>query len=52
MGNLTNAQIETLARPLANMAEIILGFYKDPEHEAAFQEWYLKKYGHPAPEGV
>ncbi len=49
---LTPQQIEDLARPLVYMAETIMDYYKDPAHEAAFQAWYLEKYGHPAPEGV
>lgn len=49
---LSEAQIEALARPFVGMVDQILEYYKDPEHERAFQEWYLKKYGHPAPEGV
>ncbi len=49
---LSQQQVEALARPFIYMADVILDYYKDPEHEAAFQDWYLKKYGHPAPEGV
>jgi len=49
---LTPQQVETLARPFIHMADAIMDYYKDPEHEAAFQAWYLEKYGHPAPEGV
>lgn len=51
-GTLTEQQVETLAWPLVRMADAIMDYYKDPEHEAAFQAWYLKKYGHPAPAGV
>ncbi len=51
-GNLSEQQVEALARPLVYMAERIMDYYKDPAHEAAFQAWYLEKYGHPAPEGV
>lgn len=49
---LTFQQIEALARPLAYMADSIIEYYKDPEHEAVFQAWYLEKYGHPAPKDV
>ena len=49
---LTPQQIESLARPFVHMADAITEYYKDPENERKFQEWYLKKYGHPAPEGV
>lgn len=52
MCELTDSQIEALARPLAHMADAILEYYRDPEHEAAFQSWFLEEYGHPAPEGV
>ena len=49
---LTSQQVEALARPFIYMADVIMEYYKDPEKEAAFQAWYLEKYGHPAPEGV
>ncbi len=41
-----------LARPLARMIDVIEDYYKEPEHERAFQEWYLKRYGHSAPAEV
>lgn len=50
--SLTPQQIEALARPLAYMADAIMEYYKDPEHEAAYQAWYLEKYGHPAPKDI
>ena len=50
--SLTPQQIEALARPLAYMADTIMEYYKDPEHEASFQAWYLEKYGHPAPKDI
>ncbi len=46
---LTPEQMEALARPLASMAGTILEYYKNPEHEKDFQEWYLAKYGTHAP---
>lgn len=49
---LTSQQVEALARPLVGMVDRILAYYDDPEHERAFQEWYLKEYGHPAPDDV
>lgn len=49
---LTPQQIDDLARPLAGMVDRIRSYYDHPEHEREFQEWYLKEYGHPAPEGV
>ena len=49
---LSDEQIATLSRGLARLADVIIAYYKEPEHEAAFQAWHLEKYGHPAPEGV
>lgn len=49
---LTPQQIEALARPLAYMADSIIDYYKDPEHEASFQAWYLEKYVHPSPKDI
>lgn len=45
-------QEDALARRIAAIADVIMDYYKDPAHEAAFQAWYLQRYGHPAPEGV
>ena len=53
MGNsLSSSQVADLARPLLGMVDTILEYYKDPAHAKAFQEWYWKKYGQKAPEGV
>ena len=41
-----------LARPIARMAQQIMDYYKEPEREKAFQEWYLKRYGHAAPADI
>lgn len=49
---LSQWQIEDLARPFVSMVDRIEAFYQDPKNERDFQEWYLKRYGHPAPEGV
>lgn len=49
---LTPQQVESLARPFVLMADTIMAYYQDPEHERAFQAWYLEKYGHPAPDNV
>ena len=49
---LTPQQVDALARPLVGMVDRIRAFYDDPENEREFQEWYLKEYGHPAPDGV
>jgi hypothetical protein len=34
------------------MEEQIVAYYQDPEHEQAFQAWYLERYGKTAPKGV
>jgi len=34
------------------MAQEIADYYKEPEHEKAFQEWYLQRFGHSAPAEV
>lgn len=49
---LTPQQIEALARPLVGMVDRIRSYYDDPEHERDFQEWYLREYGHPAPDDI
>jgi len=49
---LSKQQVEDLARPFIGMVDRIKAFYDDPANERAFQEWYLKEYGHPAPQGV
>ena len=41
-----------LARPIARMAQQIMDYYKEPDREKAFQEWYLKRYGHAAPADI
>lgn len=52
MSNLSSSQVYDLARPIVGMMEKIMAYYQDPENERAFQEWYLAKFGHPAPDGV
>lgn len=49
---LSSQQIEDLARPFIGMVDRIKAFYDNPQNERDFQDWYLKTYGHPAPEGV
>lgn len=48
---LSQWQIQNLATPIAHMLDKIAKFYEDPENERKYQEWYLKKYGKPVPEG-
>lgn len=50
--SLSKHQVEDLARPFVSMVDRIKAFYDDPKNEQGFQDWYLKQYGHPAPEGV
>lgn len=52
MSNLSSSQVYDLARSIVGMMEKIMAYYQDPENERAFQEWYLRKYGRPAPDGV
>lgn len=42
---ISNEQIVHLARPIVDKTEIIADFFKDPENEKAYREWYYQKYG-------
>ena len=44
MSQLTQNQIEDIARTVASIEQTIVGFFDNPENEKAFQEWYAKKY--------
>lgn len=44
MSQLTQNQIDDLARTVASIEATIVGFFDNPENEKAFQEWYAKKY--------
>ena len=44
MSQLTQNQIDDLARTVASLEQTIVGFFDNPENEKAFQEWYAKKY--------
>ena len=46
MSPLTATQIQDLARTVSIISDTIEGFYRDPENEKAYQDWYFKKYGH------
>ena len=46
---LSQTQIKNLAIPLVDK---VLEFYKDPENEQRFEEWYKATYGEPVPKGV
>ena len=50
---LTREQISTLAKPFVGMGQAMADFFKDPQNEQEYQEWYKSKYGHyPHDEGV
>lgn len=49
--SLSKSQVEDLARPFVGMVDRIKAFYDDPENQRAFREWYLREYGHSAPDG-
>lgn len=46
--NLTNGQVENLARLIARRANEIQAWLDEPEHRKGYEEWHLKKYGVPA----
>lgn len=46
VSQLTTAQIKDIAQTVAFIQDTIAGFYSNPENERAYQEWYLRKYGH------
>lgn len=45
MSTLAPNQVNDLAQTVAWISETIEGFYRNPENEKAYQDWYLKKYG-------
>ena len=49
---LSDYQVECLSRPFIGMVGRITAFYDDPANERAFQERYVKTYGHQAPQGA
>ena len=49
---LSKEQVNSLAHPLVGMLETISEFFKDPQNEREYQEWYLAKYGKPAEDVV
>ena len=52
MNTLTNIQVKDLAKTVAILSDTIEGFFSNPENEKAYQDWYLKKYGHHEKECV
>ena len=49
---LSPTQVKDLARTVAILSDTIEGFYRNPENEKAYQDWYLKKYGHTEKEAI
>ena len=52
MSTLTQNQINDLARTVAGIEQHIKGFFDNPENEKAYQDWYLKNYGHKEKESI
>lgn len=52
MDTLTTEQVNQLARPFIGIRDQVIGYYKDSAHEAAYQAWYLKEFGCPAPDSI
>ena len=52
MDTLTTEQVNQLARPFLSIGQQVIDFYKDPAREAAYQAWYLKEFGCPAPDSI
>lgn len=44
-------QVRDLASPFVDMKESLEAFYKDPDNQKAYREWYKKKFGHDLEEG-
>lgn len=42
---LSQEQVNNLARPIVGMVEKIADFFKNPQNEQAYRDWYYKKYG-------
>lgn len=43
--DLTEEQLNNLARPLVGMLSVMENFFNDPQNESAYQKWYFEKYG-------
>ncbi len=51
--NLSSWQIKNLALPIKDkITTVIHDFYKQPDNEKRFREWYESTYGRPLPKGV
>lgn len=49
---LSPTQVKDLAKTVAMISDTIEGFFSNPENERAYQDWYLKKYGHTEKESI
>ena len=49
---LSPTQIKDLASTVAGIEHHIKGFFDNPENERAYQDWYLRKYGHTEKESI
>ena len=49
---LETAQITELAKPFVAMADSMKEFFENPQNKQAYNEWYLRKYGHLPEEQV
>ena len=50
---LTEEQISSLARGIIEQLDSIKEYYKDPENERKYREWYKERYGcYPKDEGA
>ena len=49
---LSSAQVNEFAKSVAMISDTIERFYSNPENEKAYQDWYLKKYGHTEKESL
>ena len=46
-------QIDNLSKPLVDkLLTQVQDFYKNPDNEKRFREWYERAYGKPVPQGV
>lgn len=45
-------QVKDFAQTVAMISDTIESFYSNPENEKAFQDWYLKRYGHTEKENI
>lgn len=49
---LSPTQVKDIASTVAMISDTIESFFSNPENEKAYQDWYLKKYGHTEKESM